>query len=978
MSTTLAFQQSYDKLNKNQRLAVDNTEGPVMVLAGPGSGKTEVLAVRIGNILHTTGMQPSNILCLTFSNAGVQSMKKRLKELLGKTSDSITVETYHAFAHSIVSNNFTLSSTKNKSLLTNGQRYMILEKLLFNQQLAGNYYDPKPPSAKKLQSLASIFNLLKKELISSEQILMQSKYCIDSILAYEEEFLLKNGELNAAGKKLRDKIQNFSDAIGPMYDAYNEILEQRGKYEFQDMLAEAIAAFQNDTSLLLDYQERFQYILVDEFQDTNTAQLALIQLLIKDVENPNLFIVGDDDQCIYKFQGANQKNFDWVNQMIPKLNTILLDTNYRSTPSLLNHSFELIRLNQQRHPLKRNALIAGNIDLMALDPIVPSIQSFENEEQEAYSVAAEVSRLIHEEGETGNIAILYRKNMEAVLIKKWLKHFNVQETLRSVSGNILDTPYGKTLYYSLQCLKYLDKDVSIADAYFCQLMLINGQSKSLTYAYLLYKQEKRTLSFITWLHSLKGHDKINSLQAILVELLSFENFSTQLLTESILAKWSRFIITCMSNYPIAIMRDEWESFVGNFIKSDKNPNLSTLADLLQYYCHYQLSIDYVIEQDQQSQVQLCTIHGSKGLQFDTVFVIGCQDKNWEEKGEGYNSINVPKILNRYICTEADDSEDLRRVIYVAITRARKRLALSFSRKGFNEKDQSLSNLIQPLVENGSTHLIHMPLVDLPVLEQELYSIEAEDDFVKLIQERLDNFQISPSCTNNWVQCQNKFFFHNICKLPGLPAEAMSFGSLVHKVLETITNSGQLQPNLNGIATLVDEVFIVFQYQFHPLHRSAYKEYAKLVVDKYLSFYPILSKPTDSEKFVNHSLENGARLNGVIDRLHVVNNLVEVIDYKTGLWPQKMESYQDELNAGNKYWRQAMMYYLLLKGNYPTAKNIELSFHYVELNKTVTFQNQENPAFEGWLSNIWEQIQQLKFNKSCADDACVYCRERVGN
>ena len=978
MSTTLAFQQSYDKLNKNQRLAVDNTEGPVMVLAGPGSGKTEVLAVRIGNILHTTGMQPSNILCLTFSNAGVQSMKKRLKELLGKTSDSITVETYHAFAHSIVSNNFTLSSTKNKSLLTNGQRYMILEKLLFNQQLAGNYYDPKPPSAKKLQSLASIFNLLKKELISSEQILMQSKYCIDSILAYEEEFLLKNGELNAAGKKLRDKIQNFSDAIGPMYDAYNEILEQRGKYEFQDMLAEAIAAFQNDTSLLLDYQERFQYILVDEFQDTNTAQLALIQLLIKDVENPNLFIVGDDDQCIYKFQGANQKNFDWVNQMIPKLNTILLDTNYRSTPSLLNHSFELIRLNQQRHPLKRNALIAGNIDLMALDPIVPSIQSFENEEQEAYSVAAEVSRLIHEEGETGNIAILYRKNMEAVLIKKWLKHFNVQETLRSVSGNILDTPYGKTLYYSLQCLKYLDKDVSIADAYFCQLMLINGQSKSLTYAYLLYKQEKRTLSFITWLHSLKGHDKINSLQAILVELLSFENFSTQLLTESILAKWSRFIITCMSNYPIAIMRDEWESFVGNFIKSDKNPNLSTLADLLQYYCHYQLSIDYVIEQDQQSQVQLCTIHGSKGLQFDTVFVIGCQDKNWEEKGEGYNSINVPKILNRYICTEADDSEDLRRVIYVAITRARKSLALSFSRKGFNEKDQSLSNLIQPLVENGSTHLIHMPLVDLPVLEQELYSIEAEDDFVKLIQERLDNFQISPSSTNNWVQCQNKFFFHNICKLPGLPAEAMSFGSLVHKVLETITNSGQLQPNLNGIATLVDEVFIVFQYQFHPLHRSAYKEYAKLVVDKYLSFYPILSKPTDSEKFVNHSLENGARLNGVIDRLHVVNNLVEVIDYKTGLWPQKMESYQDELNAGNKYWRQAMMYYLLLKGNYPTAKNIELSFHYVELNKTVTFQNQENPAFEGWLSNIWEQIQQLKFNKSCADDACVYCRERVGN
>lgn len=976
MSTTLTFQQSYGKLNKNQLLAVDSTEGPIMVLAGPGSGKTEVLAVRIGNILHTTDMQPSNILCLTFSNAGVQSMKKRLKELLGKTSESIAVETYHAFAHSIVSNNFTVNSTNNKSLLTNGQRYMILEKLLFNQQLAGAYYDPKPPSAKKLQSLASIFNLLKKESITSEQILMQSKYCIDSILAYEEEFLLKNGELNSAGKKLKDKIQNFSDAIGPMYDAYNEILEQRGKYEFQDMLAEAIAAFQNDASLLLDYQERFQYILVDEFQDTNTAQLALIQLLIKDVENPNLFIVGDDDQCIYKFQGANQKNFDWINQMLPQLKTILLDTNYRSTASLLNHSFELIRLNQQRHPLKTNALIPGNTGLMALEPIAPSIQSFENEEQEAYSVAAEVSRLIHEEGETGNIAILYRKNMEAVLIKKWLKHFNVQETLRSVRGNILDTPYGKTLYYSLQCLKYLDKDVAIADAYFCQLMLINGQSKSLTYAYILYKKEKRSSSFITWLHSLKGHERINTLQDILAELLSFENVSNLPLTDPILVKWSRFIIKCMSKYPLAILRDEWESFVKYFIQSDKNPTLSTLADLLQYYFHYQLSIDYIIEQDQQSQVQLCTIHGSKGLEFDTVFVIGCQDKNWEEKGEGNNSINVPKILNRYICTEADDSEDLRRVIYVAITRARKRLSLSYSRKAFNEKEQSLSNLIQPLVENGSSNLLDMPLVDLPVLEQELYSIEVDDDFAELIQERLNNFQISPSSTHNWVQCQNKFFFQNICKLPGLPAEAMSFGSLVHKVLETITISGQLQPNFNSIASLVDEVFILFQYQFHPLHRTAFKEYAKLVVDKYLSFYPILSKPTDSEKFVNHSLENGVRLNGVIDRLHVVNNSVEVIDYKTGLWPQKMESYQDELNSGNQYWRQAMMYYLLLKGNYPTANNIELSFHYVELSKTVTFQNEENPAFEGWLSNIWQQFQQLKFSKHCDDNDCVYCRGKL--
>jgi hypothetical protein len=111
-------------------------------------------------------------------------------------------------------------------------------------------------------------------------------------------------------------------------------------------------------------------------------------------------------------------------------------------------------------------------------------------------------------------------------------------------------------------------------------------------------------------------------------------------------------------------------------------------------------------------------------------------------------------------------------------------------------------------------------------------------------------------------------------------------------------------------------------------------------------------------------------------LYVENNSVEVIDYKTGLWPQKMESYQDELDTGNQYWRQAMMYYLLLKGNYPSAKNIELSFHYVELSKTVTFQNQENQAFEGWLFKIWQQVHELKFSKQCDDEECVYCKGKL--
>jgi len=194
MNTNNNFEKGYENLNPNQKQAVDTINGPLCVLANAGSGKSTVVALRTCNILQKTDMKPSNILCLTFSNAGVNSMKEKLRSLMGEAADQVKVSTFHSYAHEIIIENHEPGMKNNTTILTPGQRFMILEKLLSNPKSAGTFYDLKPSSAKKLNSLHNIFNLFKKECITNEDIISYTNQCLESILPYEQEYLLKSGE----------------------------------------------------------------------------------------------------------------------------------------------------------------------------------------------------------------------------------------------------------------------------------------------------------------------------------------------------------------------------------------------------------------------------------------------------------------------------------------------------------------------------------------------------------------------------------------------------------------------------------------------------------------------------------------------------------------------------------------------------------------------------------------------------------------
>ena len=974
MNTNNIFKKGYESLNPNQKQAVDTINGPLCILANAGSGKSTVVALRCCNILQRTDMKPSNILCLTFSNAGVDSMKKKLKGLMGDAADQVKVSTFHSFAHDIIIENYEPSSKSNTSILTPGQRFMILEKLLSNPKTAGKFYDIKPASAKKLHSLHNIFNLFKKECITNENIISFTNQCLESILPFEQEYLLKSGELNKKGRDLAQKITDFSKSIIPLYNEYQSILEEKNKIEFQDILNDSVYILESNVSLRQTLQERYQYIMVDEFQDCNKIMVALLGLLIKDVESPNLCIVGDELQTIYRFQGANLSNFEWISNMLQELQTIVLDTNYRSTTNILKKSYDLISQSKHIHPLKRNPMIAGNNQLEKWQNDTPTLTSFEDQEQEAYSIACSIKELLSKTSENEDVIVLARKNNDLKPIQKWLKIMDVEYRLNFSKNNLLETMYGKAIYNTLMCLKFMDKDTEISDAYFCDLLIKSGYKDELGYAYLLYKKEESKLPFMVWLGVIKNNERLSEIISISNDIALLEDFKYRELTDDLEQFFKKHIVKFTNEDPIAVIKEEFDTFIAQFRSTDNKKSLESLAELFEYYNHYDLSIDIVDNTPNKSRVILSTIHGTKGLEYDYVYLISLVNTAYEDKGDVYGSINVPKILNRFIMTEAEDTEDLLKLIYVAMTRAKKNLHLSYFRTSFNGKAVSITSLLKPQIVSNSLNETIVDSFELPPFNGIKVPLNLDAAYLDLVKEKLENFHISPSSISNWLSCENKFFYHNICKIPGLPSAPTSFGQLLHSTLEYIVESINLQPNPTEIGNLVDNVFLKYQHRFHPLHRNTYKRYTKLVIEQYLASHPILKKPLYTEKYLTTTLNNGVIINGFIDRIDETSSGFHVIDYKSNKFAEKLEAFEDEHNIGNGYWKQGAIYKRLIIDNFPEIKNIRLSFDYLTLDKRVEFGNEPTEKFENWLSSIWEGIQSLSLNKFCTDQACVYCKK----
>ena len=363
----------YDTLNPMQKEAVLHTEGPLLVLAGAGSGKTRVLTHRIAYLIEEKGINPWNILAITFTNKAAGEMRERVDKLVGFGADSIWVSTFHSSCVRILRRHIeSLGYTTNFTIYDTDDQKTLMRNVLKSLEM-----DPK---LYKDRAMLSVISTAKNELISAVEF-----------------------ELNASGDFRQKKVAQ-------VYKEYQSQLKKNNALDFDDLIMKTVQLFEGSPEILNYYQERFKYILVDEYQDTNTAQFKLVSLLAGKYKN--LCVVGDDDQSIYKFRGANIENILNFEKSYPGAVVIKLEQNYRSSQSILNAANEVIRHNRGR---KDKTLWTANDE----GPLV-QFKQFDNASEEADAIVRDI---LNSPSDYQDCAVLYRTNAQSRLIEeKCLQH----------------------------------------------------------------------------------------------------------------------------------------------------------------------------------------------------------------------------------------------------------------------------------------------------------------------------------------------------------------------------------------------------------------------------------------------------------------------------------------------------------------------------------------------------------------------------
>lgn len=593
-----------EMLNEPQKKAVTHINGPMLVLAGAGSGKTKVLTSRIANLIEN-GIAPSHILAITFTNKAAKEMKERVVKIIGNFAYNIQISTFHSLGLKILKENYSLLGyEKNFTIIDSDDVLTIIKKIMKDFNMSKDNYNPRE---------------IRNKISSAKNEMMG----VDSFSKVE-----------------------FDYKIIEVYRQYLKKLKSGNSVDFDDLLVLPIKLFKNYPNILDEYQDRYQYILIDEYQDTNEAQYTFSKMLA--AKYRNIFVVGDNDQAIYAFRGANYKNILNFERDYPEAKTILLEENYRSTKTILSAANCVIQNNRERK----------DKNLWSNNPVGDKIKYrvVSSEKEEAAFVAEEIKKLLSEGAKEDAIAVLYRTNAQSRTIE--------EEMLKK---NIKYRVVGSFYFYNRKEIKDL----------LCYLRLISNHKDDVSLLRVINTPKRgigeKTIENLTETAIEKGSSIYEAITS--GKELEFKKIIEELTEASSKLSLTELVDLIMERTGIKkeltaskLLEDEIRLENLNEFKSitksyEEEYGSATLSDFLE---EISLVSDMSEHQDGSNRVSLMTVHSVKGLEFDYVFVIGMEEGIFPH----YNAINDG--TNSAI-------EEERRLCYVAITRAKKKLYLTSSR-----------------------------------------------------------------------------------------------------------------------------------------------------------------------------------------------------------------------------------------------------------------------------------------------------------
>ncbi|HRH48605.1 MAG TPA: ATP-dependent DNA helicase [Panacibacter sp.] len=1016
------FQQVYNGLNEQQKLAVNTIEGPVMVIAGPGTGKTQILSARIGKILLDTDTLPENILCLTYTDAGVVAMRKRLLNFIGPDAYKVNLYTFHAFCNDVIQENLSLFEKTVLDPISDLERIELFKELIDAfpknhplKRYRGDVYF-------EINNLKSLFSTMKREGWTPAFINTKiDEYLKD--IETRDEFIYKRAYRQfKAGDKKQTKIDEEVEKMEKLRAAVNEferfqlMMRKRNRYDFDDMINWVIKAFEENKTLLNRYQEQYLYILVDEYQDTSGTQNKLVQLLINYWDKPNVFVVGDDDQSIYRFQGANVENMlAFAENYQADLLTVVLTNNYRSTQPILDVSKVLIDRNEERlvkqiDGLSKELIASNSLIHELTNP--PVIKEYETQRQEMIDITLQVETLMQQGVPPGRVGIIYKENKYGEELTQYFKLRNIP-VFSKRNLNVLDIPMAQKVILLLRYLAAEHDTPYGGDEMLFQILHFDwfsippieiakltievagkqfGDGKT-SIRRLLYERSNQPPKD---LFSQGINPRLKNASNIIEQLVSdTPNVTLQVLFENIVQRAGVLSFIMQSKEKLWLLQVLTGLF--DFVKEEtrRNPTLRLheLVNIIELMQKEELALPLVQVSGSDKGVNLLTAHGSKGLEFEYVFFVGSNANFWEKKRKPGGGYSFPDTMFTSQPKQAEE-EELRRLYYVALTRAEQHLFISYSRFKNDGKEIEPSMFIAEIQQQLGLPAEKVFISDEVIAEfQALQFAESmapeiekiEDDFITAM---LDKFVMNVTALNNYLKCPLEFYFKNLIRIPSPKNESTEFGSAVHYALEQLFRKMQL----NGeVFPAVQEFIADFEWYMHR-HRESFTkqqfdrrlEYGHEVLTNYYEKYlGQWNRIVAIERTIRNIVVSGVPLKGKLDKLEFDGKQVNVVDYKTGnvdnAKPKLLPPNEKEPNGGD-YWRQAVFYKILVD-NYE-QKNWQVAsteFDFIEPDKKKAYQKikvvitpEDITTVKQQISAVWQKIQDKEFYIGCGKEDCHWC------
>ena len=981
-------------LNANQKRAVEYLDGPLLVLAGPGTGKTQLLSEKVAYILTHTDTNPENVLCLTFTESGASNMRERLKTIIGQDALKVNIGTYHAFGSDIlaqyknysedydrqldspideitqfkiiktlqdnlkgndilrgdkVSDIMGVISEAKKAGLTEDDLLKIAKQNVedseilsnaisplllnvvpykFKESLEGAYqpiyeilkdYEHLKPIVKNVErSIASMARDLKKAI--SDAI---DKDTVAPLSAWKDDYFERDEKKNY---RLKDRIKNKKLlSAANIMKQYQDYMRENGLFDFNDMIEEAVRILNTDEGFKLSLEERYQFILLDEFQDTNPSQFAIVKALT-DYEKPMIMAVGDDDQAIFEFQGALSSNLTdfqkyYSSEVIP------LVENYRSTQEILDFSCKII--NQAPDRFADKELVAHK---PALDKTgIHRVEFFSSDQEYSY-VAKKIHELIKSGVKQSEIAVISYKTKYFEPLLPYLKEYDEIKIAYEKRDNLF---LDDKIHQIITTIKYVNEIASektpsvqimeVLSYPFFNVPMVDvirlvGQARGAhesAFDYLSHAEDERVADAMNFIAELVAKSFTEPLDIIIDMIVK------------------KMDIDKLEPYERFTFYDNLASFKGKIKKhfGDKPLRISDLVELVTDYEDATMPLTVTSPyKDADEAVQILTAHKAKGLEFEYVFILTADHSAWGAGKGNNNLLFLPNNLTQIRHTGMTDGERLR-ILYVALTRAKSYLYITNALHDFNDKEQDRLEylaenvakvdgediLLSPFIPSGKVETMYtMPSVE--AREKSIRNwissyVDKSPDIRLLYKERIKNWKMSASALTSFIDIvyagPQSFFKSYVLNTPREPeTESLVTGTLMHSVFENVTNKGISDEE--AIQLFLEELD---RYDVESSIKQKIREKGPGYLLVALEHFKDILRNGEAEVNLGPDklVVDGVPVTGKVDHITIdeENKTIEIYDFKTSAYHKdKWRSHKTLY----KYMLQLEFYKLLLKNS----------------------------------------------------------------